>query len=124
MTDTKAEKPKPSKEQVLKEAFDMTDIEGNEFIVPSKLGPALRSVGKRLTDDQMQAFQKDAEAKGGKIKFEDFKAYVEEASKKEKSYDDIEYAFKVFAKESKDTKEIGRAVQQECRDRSRMPSSA
>eukprot|EP00456_Euglypha_rotunda_P013744 TRINITY_DN1418_c0_g1_i10.p1 TRINITY_DN1418_c0_g1~~TRINITY_DN1418_c0_g1_i10.p1 ORF type:complete len:111 (-),score=25.97 TRINITY_DN1418_c0_g1_i10:206-538(-) len=53
----------------------------------------------------MQAFQKDAEAKGGKIKFEDFKAYVEEASKKEKSYDDIEYAFKVFAKESKDTKE-------------------
>jgi len=99
-------KGKPTKEQVLREAFDMTDIEGKKWIPPAKIGSALRSVGKRLTDEQVEKFKKQAEEKNeGKVDFDAFKLLVEEASKIEKTENDIEYAFKVFSKDSKDGKE-------------------
>eukprot|EP00954_Amorphochlora_amoebiformis_P014621 1143920-Amorphochlora_amoeboformis.AAC.2 len=63
----------------------------------SKLGEALRSVGKRLTNENIEALKKqaDSECNGG-VTFDQFKKYVDEASKIEKTDDEIEKAFKVF----------------------------
>uniref|UniRef100_A0A7S2TMJ6 Calmodulin n=1 Tax=Lotharella oceanica TaxID=641309 RepID=A0A7S2TMJ6_9EUKA len=83
-------------EELYLEAFNL-QIPQNKKIDSSKLGEALRSVGKRLTNENIEALKKkaDSECNGG-LTFEDFKKFVGEASKIEKTDEEIEKAFKVF----------------------------
>ncbi|GAB5364296.1 hypothetical protein AAMO2058_000957400 [Amorphochlora amoebiformis] len=85
-----------SQEELLLEAFNLA-MPKDKKIDTSKLGEALRSVGKRLTNENIEALKKqaDSECNGG-VTFDQFKKYVDEASKIEKTDDEIEKAFKVF----------------------------
>ena len=71
-------------EELYLEAFNL-QIPQNKKIDSSKLGEALRSVGKRLTNENIETLKKkaDDECNGG-ITFDDFKRFVGEASKIEK----------------------------------------
>jgi Ca2+-binding EF-hand superfamily protein len=61
------------------------------------LAKALRSVGKRLTEEQVKTLKGLADSKyGGKLSLDDFKGMVKDATKIEKSWEEIEAAFKVF----------------------------
>jgi len=85
------------RERTLREAFDMHDKEGKEFLGVEELGSALRSVGKRLTEDGVAQMRKKAQDEcGGKIAFSDFKHYVTMATSLEKQDSDVEQAFHVF----------------------------
>eukprot|EP00468_Gymnochlora_sp_CCMP2014_P011182 CAMPEP_0167764782 /NCGR_PEP_ID=MMETSP0110_2-20121227/14259_1 /TAXON_ID=629695 /ORGANISM="Gymnochlora sp., Strain CCMP2014" /LENGTH=134 /DNA_ID=CAMNT_0007652295 /DNA_START=33 /DNA_END=437 /DNA_ORIENTATION=+ len=66
-------------------------------IETSKLGEALRSVGKRLTNDMIGKLKADADKTcNDGVDFKKFQDYVEQASKIEKTDEEIEKAFKVF----------------------------
>ncbi len=65
-------------ERLLKEAFDLHDHEGKGEILAAELGSALRSVGKRLTEEHVAKFTKEANDKGGKVKFDAFLAFVQQ----------------------------------------------
>jgi len=82
--------------ELLLEAFNL-QMPQNTKIDSSKLGEALRSIGKRLTNENIEMLKKraDEECNGG-LTFEDFKKYAAEASKIEKTDEEIEKAFKVF----------------------------
>mmetsp|Transcript_32040 Transcript_32040/g.78028 ORF Transcript_32040/g.78028 Transcript_32040/m.78028 type:complete len:147 (-) Transcript_32040:7067-7507(-) len=82
--------------ELLLEAFNL-QMPQDKKIDSSKLGEALRSVGKKLTNENIEALKKqaDAECNGG-LTFDDFKRFVVEASKVEKTDEEIEKAFKVF----------------------------
>ena len=71
-------------EELYLEAFNL-QMPKDKKIDSSKLGEALRSVGKRLTNENIETLRKqaDAECNGG-LTFDDFKKYVGEASKIEK----------------------------------------
>lgn len=61
------------------------------------LGTALRSVGKRLTGDQIKTLTNEANSKHkGKINYATFQAFLAEANKIQKSLEEIADAFKVF----------------------------
>ena len=65
------------------------------------LGTALRSVGRRLTADQVKALTNDAIATHqGNIDFGAFQEYLKQSADIQKSFEDILAAFKVF--EAKD----------------------
>jgi len=88
-------------EKRLREAFDLHDRKGNNYLPSSELGNALRCVGKRLTQDNVKTLVKKADSDcDGKISFDDFKRYVDQASDMEKKDKDIEYAFQVFSRNS------------------------
>jgi len=88
----------PAFQKRMKEAFDLHDKKGAKSIPTSELGSALRSVGKRLTNDHITQLSKKADTEcGGKITFEDFKKFVETASDMEKTDRDVAGAFKIFS---------------------------
>lgn len=70
--------------ELLLEAFNL-QMPQDKKIDSSKLGEALRSVGKKLTNENVETLKKkaDDECNGG-LTFDDFKRFVEEASKIEK----------------------------------------
>jgi len=84
-------------EQALKEAFDLHDHTGGKKISSAELGNALRSVGKRLTNESVKKLTQKADTElKGSLTFDDFKNYVKLATEVEKTDDDIKQAFLVF----------------------------
>ena len=69
----------------------------DNVLLSSDLPKALRSVGKRLTEEQVKTLKSAADSKfGGKLSLANFNDMVAEAGKVEKSWEEIEAAFKVF----------------------------
>ena len=64
----------------------------------NKLGVALRSVGLRLTNDQIKELKSraDAEFENGRLDFEGFKDYIFEGTRAQKTDEELESAFRVF----------------------------
>mmetsp|Transcript_8658 Transcript_8658/g.11910 ORF Transcript_8658/g.11910 Transcript_8658/m.11910 type:complete len:149 (+) Transcript_8658:60-506(+) len=84
-------------DELLLEAFNMQNPVNRKLKV-SKLGDALRSIGKRLANDDIDELKKQATGEfNGGLTFDDFKKYAEKASKLEKTEEEIEKGFKVFA---------------------------
>jgi len=87
----------PQAEQAWKEAFDLHDHAGAKKIASAELGNALRSVGKRLTNEHIARLKSKADAElGGALSFDDFKQYIKLAGDVEKTDDDIRQAFMIF----------------------------
>ena len=94
-------------ETTLREAFDLHDHNGNQSITSQELGNALRSVGKRLTEENVASLVRRADADhGGSLSFDDFKNFVGYAAEIEKRDDDIKQAFKVFDKNGDGTVDL------------------
>jgi Ca2+-binding EF-hand superfamily protein len=88
-----------SDEKLIEEAFALTDAKGTGYIGAASLGQALRSMGKRLTEADLQHLSDKVTSDfGGQISVEDFKFIVEDCNELEKMDDDVESAFGVFAK--------------------------
>eukprot|EP00466_Bigelowiella_natans_P004918 jgi/Bigna1/81103/fgenesh1_pg.77_\ len=84
-------------DELMLEAFNMQNPVNRKLEV-SNLGNALRSIGKRLTNDNIEELTKQANKEfSGGLTFDDFKKYIEKASKIEKTVKDIEKGFEVFA---------------------------
>lgn len=62
----------------LRQAFDFCDHKGEGKIPSSELGNALRSAGKRLTNENVERFKKDADTAGGSVDFDQFQAFYEQ----------------------------------------------
>lgn len=63
-------------------------------------GQALRSLGKRLTADDVESLKTKVEAGGGRVLREDFDGYVAQAEGMQKTLLEVEGAFRIFEKES------------------------
>ncbi len=71
-------------DELLLEAFNL-QMPKNKKMDIANLGDALRSVGKRLTNENVETLTKKAESEFSQgMTFDDFKKYVAEASKIEK----------------------------------------
>jgi len=71
-------------DELMLEAFNMQNPVNRKLEV-SNLENALRSIGKRLTNDNIEELTKQANKEfSGWLTFDDFKKYVEKASKIEK----------------------------------------
>lgn len=84
----------------VEEAFRMFDTEYSQKIPANSLGPALRSLGKRLTEEQVAAMKATANEAGGLVTLEQFKGFVATASDIQKTELEIEQAFRIFEKDS------------------------
>jgi len=82
------------------EVFNFFDVEGNNSIPAERLGEALRSLGRRLTEENVKSLTDKAKEGGGTISLEQFKEFLNESADVQKTTEDIESAFKVFEKES------------------------
>jgi len=84
-------------EQALREAFDLHDHQGKNRIASAELGNALRSVGKRLTNEHVKRLVKKCDDEfQGSLSFDDFKTFFKLASEMEKRDEDLRQAFLVF----------------------------
>eukprot|EP00998_Keelungia_sp_KM082_P009310 NODE_5482_length_696_cov_32.574692_g5459_i0.p1 GENE.NODE_5482_length_696_cov_32.574692_g5459_i0~~NODE_5482_length_696_cov_32.574692_g5459_i0.p1 ORF type:complete len:169 (-),score=74.94 NODE_5482_length_696_cov_32.574692_g5459_i0:188-628(-) len=104
-----------AEEQTLREAFDLHDHQGAKKISADELGGALRAVGKRLTNANVQRLTEEAQADlGGSLTFAEFTEFVKKASEIEKRDEDIKQAFQVFdsgdEKGQVDVKELKHAL--------------
>jgi calmodulin len=80
-----------------KEVFDLLDRKKTGFLKSDQLGVALRSLGLRLTNDQIKQLKAKADADTqGQLDFEGFQDYIYEGKKIQKTEDELEAAFRVF----------------------------
>lgn len=80
-----------------REVFDLLDRKKSGFLRTEQLGTALRSVGLRLTNDQIKQFKSKADQElNGQLDFDTFQEYIFEAKKVQKTEAELESAFKVF----------------------------
>lgn len=77
--------------------FNLLDRKGSGFLKTEQLGVALRSVGLRLTNEQIVELQSKAQTEfNDKISFEGYSDYIFEGRKIQKTDAELEAAFKVF----------------------------
>lgn len=84
----------------LEETFALFDTGGAGSFPSADLGQALRSLGKRLTEDSVASLKGQADTKGGKVSLDDFKDFVLQANEQQKTVEEIKGAFAIFEKES------------------------
>jgi len=69
-------------------------------IPSSSLGPALRSLGKRLTEEQIAKMRASVDETGGFVSLDHFQRFVSDASHSQKTETEIELAFRIFERAS------------------------
>lgn len=84
----------------IEEAFRMFDLDYSQRIPSSSLGTALRSLGKRLTEEQIAKMKATADEAGGFVSLDQFRSFVSTATDTQKTEIEVELAFRIFEKDS------------------------
>jgi calmodulin len=80
-----------------REVFDLLDRKKSGFLKSDQLGVALRSVGLRLTNEQIRQLKAKVDAEeNGQLDYESFQDYIYESKKIQKTEAELEAAFRVF----------------------------